>query len=179
MTNARVCLSIAVVASACSVAACGVDVSETEPNNTMQEAQLLPPLDWVTIYDVSGTIGSGDVDFFQFEVTNTSLFLVGSLEYVAVDPLDPGPYLGLFDFGGTLIETGVADVGIVLSAIVLQPGTFTLGLTGLDDRGFVGDHTHQFTYTFYLQAVPLPAAGAMPLLGVAGLAGMSRRRRAN
>jgi len=44
------------------------------------------------------------------------------------------------------------------------------------DPEFAADHSQEFSYRYYIQAVPLPAPGIAPLLAVAGCIGRSCRR---
>lgn len=160
--------------------------SEVESNNTLGTANDLgsfsAPGGSVII---DGVIEQGDVDWFQFTLTDTASISVfagfsfsdgadGILQVVA----DGGDVIGFDD------DSGVGFMP-ALQIADLAAGTYFVGMSGFGDVGSgsvdsddlaSGDHSQNFGYKLNIGFTIVPAPSAMALLGMGGLV-MTRRRR--
>jgi hypothetical protein len=128
-------------------------------------------------YAFTGAIAPGEVDFFQVEFGATSptgnAYYFGSLFF---EPTGSGASLGLFNMEGALIQS-VGDTGGVIGDVYfLPPGPYMIGVTGLGDELFGGNHAQSFEYLLIVYPW-VPGPPAIGLLGIAAMLGRSRRRR--
>jgi hypothetical protein len=150
-------------------------ILEEEPNNSFDQAQLVPP--YVGFSVIHGSITPGDVDFFEFEIVVPTIFEAVVYSFPNFTPV-PQARLELYDSSGAVLATAEAGTGATwayISDISVMPGTtYVLGLTGAGDVSFTGDHAQQFNYTMHW-FIPTPGTAAV-LFAAAGL--LRRRRRA-
>jgi hypothetical protein len=156
----------------------GTVFPEEEPNNTFADAQILPPLAYFQSNDFSGGIAPGDVDFFVFEVTVMTLVMIQIQGFTPANSFDPGSLVGFFDSSGAIIDSAAWNGGgpVILASHVSVPGTIGVAISGFEDFAFTGDHDRTFGYELGAYTASSPAAGALPLLALAGFMGRSRRR---
>jgi len=147
-------------------------IEEVEPNNFANQAQAISDFPGIGFYAIHGSILPGDVDFFAFEVTERSIFEAVVYSYPNLFPV-PQARLELYDSTGTILGTAEAGQPLwaYLSDMTLLPGTYVLGLTGLGDTFFTGEHDEQFEYTMHL----IPGPAVAPLLLLPCLRGRRRR----
>jgi hypothetical protein len=153
-------------------------VNELEPNDSIVTAQGLPTFASTCGEGVLGSLSAGDVDFYQIEIASGVLFSANVFDFTPLLPDDNDPILGLFDSGGTLIAFDDDGGPGTLAAIFVgipSGGTYFVGVSGVGDTGFVGNHAQDFSYMLVLNMTPAP--GAIPLLAGYCLR-VSRRRTA-
>jgi len=172
----------AMVVGGLSASALGgiVPLDEVEPNDSIAEAQFIDSSNYPTgAVAIDGSLSPGDVDYYSFDLLAGDLISATVFDFTA-DPFDNDSLLGLFDPSGALAETDDDDGIGFLSSIqfeVTETGTWTFAVSGFGDDDFVGDHGEEFDYKLVFAINPIPAPGALALLGLAGLAGARRRRR--
>ncbi len=122
-------------------------------------------LDFNSLFTVvNGTILPGDVDFFQLNLPQT-LSIGAFLQPVPPDVDLPPHNLALFNSQGSQVNFGF-----------LPGGIYTLGLTGINDVNFMGDHQQNFNYQIVIAYTP--SAPTLAMFAVAMIAGPRRRRLA-
>ena len=117
-------------------------------------------------------------------IPSDSYVMIGSPGPVALDPGFTGPYVSgsIADFSGWYDSTPASQnlVGATLKVKVLQIARLAAGETGYTGRLNVGYAAFGTTTPLFsgnvTYTLPVPAPGALALLGMAGLA--TRRRRA-
>lgn len=147
-------------------------VLDSEPNNTLASAQSLPviPIAGTLFTDlgvVEGSISPGDVDFFQIHFPQPVIYGAGVSQLPAVPS-----FVGFFDSAGNLLDSE----GIVNG--IIDPGTYTVAVTGAGDLGFTGAHAHEFEYQLVISWLVIPSPSALALLVAGTLLGRRRRREA-
>ena len=176
-------------------AATGQIVFESEPNDTIATADFagtFVPLGGSIAID--GTITEGDVDWFEFELTQTTTLLFSAIGS-ATDGADS--QLMVVDGSGTDVLAFDDDNGpgflSALQLFDLSAGTYYVGVSGFPDVTFLDDavntdtlfdglddagapHAEVFDYKLTISANLIPAPSVAAVLGVAGLAATRRRR---
>jgi hypothetical protein len=153
-------------------------IGETEPNDTIDAAQPLPPLGYFQVNQIAASITPGDVDYFSIEITvSPVLMMIAAVDFIPVTPNDPGPLFGVFGPSGELIDSApFSQVGLIqISMFFSEPGVYTVGITGLTDGSFAGLHDQEFGYELLIYTASSPSPGAFPL--ILGAALLNRRRR--
>lgn len=189
MRTGIACAGALVAASAAS-ADFDMVMTETEPNDTLADANFTDVLDFPggsILVDLN--IEPGDVDWFEFEVSDFATLLISQVG----SPDDPTPdlQLQLVDGSGTVIEFDDDDGPGLLPAInvpALPAGTYFIGVSGFPDGNadpsqlFDGldsaglPHQQSGAGKLSIDANVIPAPGAVTLAGLAGLAALRRRR---
>jgi len=147
----------------CPVGMAGI--AESEPNDSIQTANFIGAIDTNAILFVSGSLTSGDVDFFAVGLPAQEIIWGFVLD------LDPNVLVGLFTNDGTLLATNQAPIGpFQLIASLPVAGTYYVGLTSIDDPGFIGDHDLEVSYDLVVDAGVFPAPASLALFVVAGFA---------
>lgn len=141
---------------------------------------------------VDGTMTSGDVDWFAISFTGQTE-LVMSIFSLSFGPSD-NSQLMVLDSNLNIIgfddDSNVGDMSS-LQLTTLPAGTYYIGVSGFDDAGVGGGgaptvfdgldasggaHNQNWTYKLIIGANVVPAPGGVAMLGLAGLAGLRRRR---
>jgi hypothetical protein len=186
----RFCLILVTILSGCwvdaRVNAAVVNFLETEPNNSLLTANLVPhfftvELPILGVVNIGGALSPGDVDYYQFTFTFPVSFDATVWDSTPQINDDNDSVLGLFSSAGELLHfNDDAFPGDTLSAIfsgVLLPGTYYMGISGGGDNGFVGVHQESFQYLIVINLFAVPGPGALALFGTAILLGHRARRR--
>ena len=152
-------------------------IFEFESNNTTGTANLITrgASPWADVGQLSLN-PAGDNDYFMF-----TLFAGETLTAITTPMqtqfFDPDTMMHLLDPG--LVEVAFNDdansLGSAIRYTALTSGTYYLGITGFNDRNFVGNHTEFGDYVLTMSSVPEPAT--MIALGAGAAALMARRRR--
>ncbi len=130
----------------------------------------------------------GDVDFYAVflhagETLNAMTAPLEDPNFVAPDTViavfdtDGATQLVNNDDGGSHDPNGgsMSDYGSVLRFVAPADGTYFLGVTGLGDRNFSGNHSEVGDYGLMVSVVPEPASLALLLLGAGTLAWRMRK----
>jgi len=161
-----------------AAAAAPATLHEVEPNDSIASAQIIPVIPQCFSEAVNGGLVPGDVDFYQIELFGGILFIASLFDFTP-QLVDNDAILALFDDGGAMIAFG-SDGGTgvlsVLFLIVPHSGTYYVGVSGVGDNGFIGDHEQLFPYKLVVSSC-VPAPGALAALLFACCCGRSRRRR--
>lgn len=174
-----------VLGGAIGVAQAGL-FSETEVNNTLALANGLgsfsSPGGSVLI---DGNVGSNDVDWFSFTLTQTSSLSI----FAAFSANNGDGIMQVVAAGGDVIafddDSGVGFMP-ALQLTSLAAGTYYVGLSGFGDAdaSSVGTdtlmdgigHTEAFSYKLTVGFTVIPAPSALALVGLGGLVATRRRR---
>jgi hypothetical protein len=128
----------------------------------------------VTVNNIVGP-GSGDsLDFFLFTGMQPFVPFTARLTDVQFDAI-----IGLFDGLNNLVATGELVNGVLtLEGLTDGLGRVKIGVTGLGDDDFLGQHAQVGTYTLEVEPVLVPEPGSAVLLATgAALVGLLGRRR--
>lgn len=201
----KIAMSALVVAALAGAANASI-VFETENNNTMGAANFLgtfsAPGEGVlvdgaitpgTAQAPTGAPGTpGDVDWFSFTVTGQTTFVASIFAIINNGTNTPDSMLVLTDAQGNILanddDSNVGNMSS-LDTIVLNAGTYFIGVTGYNDTangtalpdGYTGTtqlsgHTENWTYKLIIGLNIVPTPGAAALLGLGGLVAGRRRR---
>lgn len=159
-------------------------IIETEPNNTPLTANAITrgAAPWADVGIMSLTAGGGDVDYFSI-----TLF-AGEVITAITTPLTvtfsvPDTMMHLLDSSFSELvfnDDGGGPSGNFGSAIrwdVTSSGTYYIGVTGFNDRSFVGSHGEAGDYALTVSVVPEPAT--LLALGAGAAALFGRRRKSS
>ncbi|MBL0921203.1 MAG: PPC domain-containing protein [Phycisphaerales bacterium] len=184
--------TVGALAALCGVAQGGV-FFEFGSNDTPATAN-----DLGTITDpggsvlVDGSITPGDVDWFAITFTGPTELVMSifSLSFGAND----NSQLMVLDSNFNIIGfDDDSNIGLMSSVQLsgLAAGTYYIGVSGSDDAGVAGGgsptifdgfddsgapHSQNWVYKLIIGANVVPAPGGVAMLGLAGLAGLRRRR---
>jgi hypothetical protein len=186
----------AVLAAAIAAGAANAALfNESESNNTLGTANNLgtygPPGDGITVL---GNMSSGDVDWFQFTITNVGSTVVSIAFAFPASTNATDGVMQVVNSSGVVIEFDDDDgIGFMPSIQLsnVSAGTYYIGLSGFGDsdsssvgttnvldglNGLGQPHSQNWDYQMEIGLNIVPAPGAFGLLGMGGLA-MARRRR--
>lgn len=182
MRHTTVLLGLAALAG---TATAGV-FDEIESNNTLATANFVgsfgPPGGTIL---ASGGIELGDVDWFEFSLTNTA-----TLSFFAAfsGTLNADPALQVVNADGTVIAFNDDSLGLLPAIQIagLSAGNYFVGVSGFGDAfsDSVGTtnvfdglgHEENFVYKLSIGASVVPTPASIAMLGLGG-ALMTRRRR--
>lgn len=156
----------------------GATGAEAEANNSVGTANPLA-------YGTGGSamdadLNPGDLDFFCFSA------VAGELVTAQIDDFAGGgldTVLGIFDAAGSPLSINddggdTSGLNSVLEFSIPADGVYYWGVTGFADFGFTGAHSQLGKYRLVTSGgAPVPAPGALAVLGLAGVAAGRRRRR--
>ena len=159
------------------VVSTGASAVESEPNDTLASAQLLPAsLFTAGAAAVEGSLvpdsTAGGIDFYAIEVEAGTLVTASVFDFTPDVPEDADGRLGVYGPDGTLFGYDESDGVGFLPAIHFyapQTGRYTFALTGFYDFDFDGvGHSETFDYRLVF-SVPEPGSALLLATG-AGLA---------
>jgi hypothetical protein len=128
----------------------------------------------VTVNNLVGPDSGDSLDFFLFTGMQPFVPFTARLTSVQFDAI-----IGLFDGLNNLVATGELVNGVLtLEGITDGLGRVKIGVTGLGDDDFLGEHSQVGMYTLEIEPVLVPEPGSAVLLATgAALVGLLGRRR--
>ncbi|MFP4145503.1 MAG: DVUA0089 family protein [Phycisphaeraceae bacterium] len=193
-------LVAALAAVGLSAATASASIIETEPNDTLAEANAITITRTGGIWADAGVLSldatAEDVDFFSLDLLADEALTLTTTPLGSSDFGDPDTMLGIFDGQGTLLDytddtdgslTTTGDdsgLGSTLRFHASETGTYYVAVTGFNDANFNGiedndtiGHGETGLYVLTASVVPEPASLALMLIGGTML-GWRRRRSA-
>lgn len=177
-------LAITAVALAATTATAAL--VESEPNNTLATADVVPGAVFAASggFAFDGSIGTGDVDYITLGTTlNAGDFVVASVfeNFVptSLPTILPDSIMALFDAAGNEIDFDDDDGPGTLSSfgvVIPATGTYTIAISGFGDRNFDGiGHSENFSYKLIVGVNRIPEPATLGLLAGAAVLGLRRR----
>ena len=166
------------IAGMLSTVALAGPIEEVEPNDSFDDAQVLPD-DFFEPFgagSVEGFLAADDVDYFKVFLRAGFLATASIFDFTPESPFDNDSLLGVYAPDGTLFDVDDDDGPGFLSAIHFFPpesGTWAFAVSGFGDDDFDGSHGEAFEYRLVL-SVPEPTTFGLMLMGAALVA---RKRR--
>lgn len=166
------------IAGMLSTAALAGPIDEVEPNDSFDEAQVLPD-DFFEPFgagSVEGFLAADDVDYFLVNLIEGKLATASIFDFTPGDNFDNDSLLGVFAPDGTLFAVDDDGGPGFLSSIAFFPtesGAWAFAVSGFGDDDFDGSHGEAFEYRLVL-SIPEPTTFGLMLVGAALVA---RKRR--